>query len=160
MANLRSVLLIVRGLRKVHGEVVAHSSLLTTCRSCHCRCMRAPCATHVQHTRTNPSVHVKRGYIRVNRGSTQPGDEKRRPRRPRFEHKHGLGVHKRRPRGTRRAWSDVPGNASLGVPRVRPCRRAESSPGPMCTPVEARPHADSAHFTTHLSRRCRCTNKP
>ena len=122
--------------------------------------MRAPCATHVQCTRTNPSVHMKMGHVRVNRGSTQPGDEKRRPRRPRFEHKCGLGVHKRRPRGTRRAWSDMPGHASLGVPRVRPCRRAESGPSPMCTPVEARHDADSAHFTTHLSRRCRCTNKP
>ena len=122
--------------------------------------MRKPCAPHVYDSRINPTVHMKRGCIRDGCGSTRPGGGKRHPRRPRFGHKYGPGGHKRRLRGTRRVRLGMQGYTSLGVPRVRPYRRAESSPGSMGTPVDARPHPNSAHFTAHLSCRCRCMSKP
>ena len=90
----------------------------------------------MQDSRTNPTMHVKRGCIRVGCGSTQPGGEKGRPRRRKFGHKCGPGGHTRQPRGTRRVRLGMQGYKSLGVPRVHPHRRAEMSAGPMCKPVE------------------------
>jgi hypothetical protein len=89
---------------------------------------------------------MKREHGWRNPRPSRPIGGKRRPRRPQFGYKYGPGGQERRLYGIR-SMAFAPGEHPSPVVRwVPPCRRVESSAGPVRTPSKAQRARRRAHF--------------